>query len=559
MAGFGALKQFGDWVGKKHNSLVGENGWTDEAKKANQGLYGALETLNNQYSNPVNTWYQKKTGNTWEGGDNEKNKFQSLGYDLNNVKNWVNKQKKNYNTEYNNILAQYAYQDPSTYVAETPEDIANSLSGIDKKGLNIPDDQLPGATQPAQNNDYAGTNDWLLNNRNRPIDAVLTGLKQDYENMNANNQHMLNEERQRADSLMDMLRNNAKTKTTENYEDILARNVDYNSPLMQRAIAKANEQMNARGLLNSSMSAGAAQAAVLDKAMEIANSELSGQQNNARESNQTQRNLVNEMGQTGRNSLDFMQDIYSNQQQFGHDTVADRQGFVHDNITNDRTTANQIDELDAAHRNEMEKASYEYAQQRYTELLGQKASIDRELVAGLAQIDTSDIPASAKDKQKRALIDEVEYSKQLLDQFNAFPVYLDANGHYQVGKPSKVDKRKTTTSTNTSTNSGPYNMEQARIDENSLKYDVDNIYKQVRVGGGDTPEEGLIDNWARLFNWAKANDETLYLETMKIYNEKGLGSNWESTINAMIDKIRPTYLAWSKNRSNLSTLTSSYT
>ncbi len=43
-----------------------------------------------------------------------------------------------------------------------------------------------------------------------------------------------------------------------------------NSPLMQRAETKANEQMNGRGLLNSSMAVGAAQTAVLDAATPIA-------------------------------------------------------------------------------------------------------------------------------------------------------------------------------------------------------------------------------------------------------------------------------------------------
>lgn len=50
----------------------------------------------------------------------------------------------------------------------------------------------------------------------------------------------------------------------------LANIIDTNSPLMQRAAAKADTNSNARGLLNSSMAVGASQGAVMDAAMPIA-------------------------------------------------------------------------------------------------------------------------------------------------------------------------------------------------------------------------------------------------------------------------------------------------
>ena len=48
-----------------------------------------------------------------------------------------------------------------------------------------------------------------------------------------------------------------------------------NSPLMQLAETRANQQANARGLINSSMAVGAGQTAVLDKATDIAKSDAS--------------------------------------------------------------------------------------------------------------------------------------------------------------------------------------------------------------------------------------------------------------------------------------------
>lgn len=55
----------------------------------------------------------------------------------------------------------------------------------------------------------------------------------------------------------------------------LTKVTDPNSPIMQRATAAANEDMNSRGLLNSSMAVGSAQNAVLNQAVPIASADVS--------------------------------------------------------------------------------------------------------------------------------------------------------------------------------------------------------------------------------------------------------------------------------------------
>ena len=69
------------------------------------------------------------------------------------------------------------------------------------------------------------------------------------------------------------------------------------SPLMQRAAAKAGQAMNARGLMNSSMAIGAGQAAVMDAATPIATSDASLYQQ-AQEKNQTAVNQANQFNAT---------------------------------------------------------------------------------------------------------------------------------------------------------------------------------------------------------------------------------------------------------------------
>lgn len=64
------------------------------------------------------------------------------------------------------------------------------------------------------------------------------------------------------------------SKWTPTADQTVAGNVDQiiaaDSPLMQRAATRADQQMNKRGLINSSMAVGAGQAAVMDAALPIA-------------------------------------------------------------------------------------------------------------------------------------------------------------------------------------------------------------------------------------------------------------------------------------------------
>lgn len=64
-------------------------------------------------------------------------------------------------------------------------------------------------------------------------------------------------------------------KPTDTVQGQLAGIIDANSPLMQQAQRRAQEQMNTRGLLNSSLAVGAGQEAVMDRAMPIAQQDAS--------------------------------------------------------------------------------------------------------------------------------------------------------------------------------------------------------------------------------------------------------------------------------------------
>lgn len=71
--------------------------------------------------------------------------------------------------------------------------------------------------------------------------------------------------------------------------------IKQDSPLMQQATTKAAEASNSRGLLNSSMAVGAAQGAVMDRAVPIAQADANATSNvlNSNQANQQQVNITN--------------------------------------------------------------------------------------------------------------------------------------------------------------------------------------------------------------------------------------------------------------------------
>jgi hypothetical protein len=80
-----------------------------------------------------------------------------------------------------------------------------------------------------------------------------------------------------------------KNSTDQTTSGQLSKLIKADSPLMQQARTNALQQMNARGLTNSSMAVGAAHSAVLDKAIPIANADAS-QASNVAQYNATQKN-----------------------------------------------------------------------------------------------------------------------------------------------------------------------------------------------------------------------------------------------------------------------------
>jgi hypothetical protein len=140
-----------------------------------------------------------------------------------------------------------------------------------------------------------------------------------------------------------------------------------NNPLMQRAQTRANQDMAARGLLNSSMAVGAGQAALYDAALPIAQADAgtfgAAAKTNAGEANTTARFNTDAVNTAGRfnageaNTMTGANVAAQNQQVLANQAATNRAGEYSANATN------QASEFSAAAGNQQTLANQQAAQQ----------------------------------------------------------------------------------------------------------------------------------------------------------------------------------------------------
>jgi len=91
--------------------------------------------------------------------------------------------------------------------------------------------------------------------------------------------------------------------------DRLGTVLDTNSPYIQRARTKANEQSASRGLLNSSMAAGAAEGAAIDRGLEVAQGDVDVDKFNVGEANRFQENRYQQAGELAGQTQGFLNQL----------------------------------------------------------------------------------------------------------------------------------------------------------------------------------------------------------------------------------------------------------
>lgn len=196
------------------------------------------------------------------------------------------------------------------------------------------------------------------------------------------------------------------------------------SPLIQRARARATEQMNARGLVNSSMALGAADTAVYDAALPIAQADAatysgaardnqavqnSMAQFNAGESNQTGRTnagLINQAAQFGAQAGNTASlanadsanraALQTNQQQFQASTFNAEQANTNARTQTDMQFRAALANVDPQIRAALSTLDNEFAAQRQAS--GTASEVWRQYQQSATAIMTSDLPAESKQQ-----------------------------------------------------------------------------------------------------------------------------------------------------------------
>lgn len=330
------------------------------------------------------------------------------------------------------------------------------------------------------------------------------------------------------------LKSIATTDNAQLFSKRLADVIDKGSPLMKRAAFYADQEMAKRGLTLSSLGIEAAQAAILDQASKIAAGDVGVDQFNIGEQNATQRALLGEYGATGRAGLSNNAQLYQDSLRAGYDmqkqSFNNLQSSALTNEENRIKSGLASEQYSNQSKNDMERDMLKYTNSRAIEMLKQQTGLYGKYLDGWSDIVTSTIPESQKTDRLRGLAREIDGSVNALNRYSKLDI-KNAPGDFSF-KP--VNNVKRADEAQPQADNTPL-IEQ---DYKQLNNTVNDIYSKVRVGGGDTPEESLIDGWRNAMADIKDNDYE-FNKVMRIYREKGVNNdNWKEVLSEMTTSVR---------------------
>lgn len=204
------------------------------------------------------------------------------------------------------------------------------------------------------------------------------------------------------------------------------------SPLMERAKGLADQRSNERGLINSSLSTGAAQTAMLDQAVPIATTDAAAM-NNQRLTNQSVLNQVDQVNVDSINAGQKMQlgaklDMDKQGAAFAQDMEKQRQAAALELQRMDRAFAQNMDlrlkELAAQDRSQKQQSNYNAALQVSTNLVSEINRINADAnfdgAAKIAQVAAA----------KTAAASQINYLSRLsgVDYGDLMAYYVNAGG-----------------------------------------------------------------------------------------------------------------------------------
>ena len=166
------------------------------------------------------------------------------------------------------------------------------------------------------------------------------------------------------------------------------------------------------------------------------------------------------------------------------------------------------------HKNTLEADVKKYAHEGFMETLRQYGGIQQQFIAGYSQIQSSEIPASQKQTNIRLLFNQTQGAMGAMASYSKTGTVPTAT-YNETGVESTYEPGETA----------------AQRDFDEVNAKINEIYGEVRVGGGDSPQELLIDSYR---NSTRGLTEYELREITRIYSENGLtNDNWEDVVTEM--------------------------
>lgn len=371
----------------------------------------------------------------------------------------------------------------------------------------------------------------------KPLDS-LDQVKQIQDYLNSESDKKIDAMNAQYTQLLSSINNTPPASQAGLLSDNMTRITDQGSPLMDRAQTIANQQMAGRGLLNSSIGIGAAQSALTDQAYKIAQGDTDVDKFNAGEINARNRALLTELANTGRLSMSNNAKLQGSAFDAGNEYLLNNQissldtERAKDIAGFENNLAIQLSETE--HGQTMQRDMLNYANARSVEMLKQQSGLRAQYLNAYSNIAASDIPASAKNAQLEALQVEIDAATAAVNRYADIEVKKGPDGSYSFDPVYNIGERQREERA-----ADPEYQTLLKRDMEQVVGTVNKIYDQVRVGGGDSPEESLIDKWR--IGLAEAEKSPYRLdEFMQVYREHGMNNgNWQETIEKMNAISRP--------------------
>lgn len=221
-------------------------------------------------------------------------------------------------------------------------------------------------------------------------------------------------------------------KQAEMFSDRLATALDTNSPIMERARTKAQEAAGGRGLMNSSMAAGAAEGAAIDRGMDIAKGDVGVDQFNVDAMNQAEELRYQTASDIAGKTQDFQNQLGGAEADYLFDVglTDEKQQDALETQEKDYDIKQALQ--DSAHAQQMDTDMLQYTNERAMEMLKQESGLYATYLKSYGDIASADISAADKNAQLLKLGQQIDNAVAAADAYKDIQITGGDFAQYEI-------------------------------------------------------------------------------------------------------------------------------